>query len=81
MGVAPPGLNWETTQSSFSLPQDDVDQSAEQCQREGGPGQDVAVAEDALLREPIRTQHCVDDGAAHHKQTWRRSRRRRTTGE
>lgn len=67
VGVAPPSLNWETTGSLFSLPQNDVDQSAEQGQRERDPGQDVAVAEAALLREPIRTQHCVDDGATHHK--------------
>lgn len=72
MGVAPPGLNWghwEATGGSFSLPQNDVDQSAEQRQREGDPGQDVGVAEAALFREPIRTHHRVDDGAAHHKQT------------
>lgn len=66
------GLNWEdweATGGSFSLPQDDVDESADERQREGNPGQDVGVAEAALAREPVRTHHRVDDGATHHKQT------------
>ena len=54
---------------SFSLPQDDVDESADQRQREGDPRQDVGVAEGALLRHPVRTHHRIDDGSAHHEQT------------
>lgn len=54
---------------SFSLPQDDVDEAADQRQREGDPGQDVGVAEGVHLRHPLWTHHRVDDGAAHHEQT------------
>lgn len=54
---------------SFSLPQDDVDEAADQRQREGHPRQDVGVAEGVYLRHPLRTHHRVDDGAAHHEQT------------
>lgn len=57
---------------SFSLPQDDVDEAADQRQREGHPRQDVGVAEGVLVVHPLRTHHRVDDGAAHHKQTWAR---------
>lgn len=62
-------LGW--SDGSFSLPQDDIDESADQRQREGHPRQDVGVAEEDCLRHPIRTHHCVDDGSAHHKQTCR----------
>lgn len=54
---------------SFSLPQDDVDEAADERQREGHPRQDVGVAEGVYLRHPLRTHHRVDDGAAHHEQT------------
>lgn len=64
-------LKWEVTTGSFSLPQDDVDQSADEGQRESHPGQDVGVAEGGLVGEPLRTHHRVDDGTAHHKQTCR----------
>lgn len=55
---------------SFSLPQDDVDEAADQRQGEGHPRQDVGVAEGVYLRHPLWTHHRVDDGAAHHEQTW-----------
>lgn len=55
--------------SSFSLPQDDVDESADERQREGDPRQDVGVAEGVRFRHPLRTHHRVDDGSAHHEQT------------
>lgn len=54
---------------SFSLPQDDIDESADQRQREGNPRQDVGVAEGVFVRHPLRTHHRVDDGSAHHEQT------------
>lgn len=60
-------LGW--SDCSFSLPQDDIDESADQCQREGHPRQDVGVAEGVFLWHPPRTHHCVDDGSAHHEQT------------
>lgn len=60
-------LGW--SDGSFSLPQDDIDESADQRQREGDPRQDVGVAEGVLLWHPLRTHHRVDDGAAHHEQT------------
>lgn len=53
---------------SFSLPQDDVDEAADERQREGHPRQDVGVAEGVYLRHPLWTHHRVDDGAAHHEQ-------------
>lgn len=62
-------LGW--SDGSFSLPQDDVDESADQRQREGDPRQDVGVAEGAHLRHPVRTHHRIDDGSAHHEQTCR----------
>lgn len=54
---------------SFSLPQDDIDESADQRQGEGHPRQDVGVAKWISLRHPFWTHHRVDDGSAHHKQT------------
>lgn len=54
---------------SFSLPENDVDESADERQRERHPGQDVGVAEGVRLRNPLGTHDGVDDGAAHHKQT------------
>lgn len=60
-------LGW--SDGSFSLPQDDIDESADQRQREGHPRQDVGVAEGALPGHPLRTHHRVDDGSAHHEQT------------
>lgn len=61
-------LGWSDG-GSFSLPQDDIDESADQRQREGHPRQDVGVAEGVGPRHPLRTHHRVDDGAAHHEQT------------
>lgn len=55
---------------SFSLSQDDIDESADQRQWEGDPRQDVGVAEGVFLWHPLRTHHRVDDGATHHEQTW-----------
>lgn len=60
-------LGWSG--GSFSLPQDDVDESADQRQGEGHPRQDVGVAEGVRIQHPVRTRHRVDDGAAHHEQT------------
>lgn len=54
---------------SFSLPQNDIDESADQRQGEGHPRQDVGVAEGVRLRHPLMTHDRVDDGRAHHKQT------------
>ncbi len=62
-------LGW--SDGSFSLPQDDIDESADKRQREGNPCQDVGVAEDICIRHPIRTHHRVDDGPTHHEQTCR----------
>lgn len=72
LGTGGGGLLLETlgwSDGSFSLPQDDIDESADQRQREGHPRQDVGVAEGALPGNPLRTHHRVDDGSAHHKQT------------
>ena len=66
-------LGW--SDGSFSLPQDDIDESADQRQREGHPRQDVGIAEGVCLRHPVRTHHRVDDGSAHHEQTWGRGGR------
>lgn len=60
-------LGWSG--GSFSLPQDDVDESADERQREGDPRQDVGVPEGVRIRHPLRTHHRVDDGSAHHEQT------------
>lgn len=72
--VAGQGGYWERWArgggNSFSLPQDDVDEAADERQREGHPRQDVGVAEGVYLRHPLRTHHRVDDGAAHHEQAW-----------
>lgn len=70
----------EATGSSFSLPQDDIDQSAGERQWEGHPGQDVGVAKAALVREPLRTHHRVDDGATHHKQTYTEEQEEKDVG-
>lgn len=56
-------------EGSFSLPQDDVDESADQRQREGNPRQDVGVAKFIWPHHPFLTHHRVDDGSAHHEQT------------
>lgn len=63
------GGYWKHWDGSFSLSQDDIDESADQCQREGHPRQDVGVAEGVCARHPLWTHHSVDDGSAHHKQT------------
>lgn len=52
---------------SFSFPQDDVDEAADQAEREGYPGQDVGVAE-VCPRVWLGAHHCVDDGSTHHEQ-------------
>lgn len=53
---------------SFFLSQDDVNEAADERERESNPGQDVSVAE-AYAGNIIWTHHSVDDRPAHHKQT------------
>ena len=65
-------LGW--SDGSFSLSQDDIDESADQRQREGHPRQDVGVAKGVCLHHPGRTHHRIDDGSAHHKQTCRKGK-------
>jgi len=52
----------------FSLPQDNVNEAADEGEREGHPGQHVGVAE-GRTRLLVRTHHSVDDGPTHHEQT------------
>lgn len=64
---------------SFFLPQDDIDEAADEAEREGHPGQHVGVAE--LSPGPlVWTHHGVDDGRAHHKHAWGRDQRIRGMG-
>lgn len=49
---------------SFLLPQDDVNEAADETERERHPGHHVGIAK---LRGVVRTHHRVDDGGAHHK--------------
>lgn len=51
---------------SFLLSQDDINEAADETEREGHPGQHVGVAE-LHPRHLLRTHHGVDDGRAHHK--------------
>lgn len=62
------GNTGDGVDGSFSLPQDDIDESADQRQREGHPRQDVRVAEGVRAHHPLLAHHRVDDGSAHHKQ-------------
>lgn len=54
---------------SFFLPQDDINETADEREREGHPGQHVRVAE---LRPfaVVRAHHGVDDCSAHHEHAW-----------
>lgn len=63
-----PLLSSSLLRLSFLLPQDDINEAADETEREGHPGQHVGVAE---LRPGsiIRTHHGVDDRPAHHKHT------------
>lgn len=61
--------HWARGGNSFSLPQDDIDEAADQRQREGHPRQDVGEAEGVYLRHPLGTHHRVDNGSTHHEQT------------
>lgn len=64
---------------SFFLSQDDINEAADEAEREGHPGQHVGVAE--LSPGPfVRTHHGVDDGRAHHEHAWGRNQRIRGTG-
>lgn len=57
---------------SFFLSQDDINEAADEAEREGHPGQHVGVAK--LHPGPfVRTHHGVDDGGGHHKHAWGRS--------
>lgn len=53
---------------SFLLPQDDINEAADETERESHPGQHVGVAE-LCAGTIIRTHHGVDDRPAHHKHT------------
>lgn len=64
---------------SFFLPQDDIDEAADEAEREGHPGQHVGVAE-LSPRPLVWTHHGVDDGRAHHKHAWGRDERIRGMG-
>lgn len=56
--------------ASFTLPQDHIDDTAEKCQGEGHPGQDVGEAIGAVRVEmPFRVPDRVDGRRAHHAQT------------
>lgn len=64
---------------SFFLSQDDINEAADEAEREGHPGQHVGVA--VLSPGPlVRTHHGVDDGRAHHKHAWGRDQRIRGMG-
>lgn len=49
---------------SFLLPQDDVNEAADEAEGERHPGHHVGVAE---IRAVVRIHHRVDDGGAHHE--------------
>lgn len=58
---------------SFFFSQDDINEAADEAEREGHPGQHVGVAE--LQPGPlVRTHHGVDDGRAHDKHAWGKMR-------
>lgn len=59
----PPPLS-SRPRASFLLPQDDVNEAADETEGERHPGHHVGVAK---LRGVVRTHHRVDDGGAHHK--------------
>lgn len=59
---------------SFFLSQDDINEAADEAEREGHPGQHVGEAElNAGLF--VWTHHGVDDGRAHHKHACGRDQR------
>lgn len=63
---APPLLFPPLLLLSFLLPQNDINEPADERQRERRPGQNVGVAE---LCAGVRGHHGVDDPPAHHKHT------------
>lgn len=52
---------------SFFLPQDDINETTDETQREGHPGQHVGVAEPGATI--IRAHHGVNYRPAHHEHT------------
>lgn len=61
---------------SFFLPQDNVNEATDEREREGQPGQDESVTVRLTVIFPLWTHHRVDDGPAHHEQTFGRERKR-----
>lgn len=59
---------------SFFLPQDNVNDATDERERESQPGQDEGVSVTITLVFPLWTHHRVDDGPAHHKQTFGRQK-------
>lgn len=54
-------------ETSFTLPQDDVDHSTKDGQWEGHPGQDVRKAKGHIcVGMPFFMSHCEDGSTAHH---------------
>lgn len=56
--------------TSFALPQDDVDHPTDDGERESHPGQDVREAKGDIVRGqmPVCMSHCEDGGTTHHAQ-------------
>lgn len=61
---------------SFFFPQDNVNEATDERERERQPGQDEGVSVSLTVVFPSWTHHRVDDGPAHHKQTFRREQER-----
>lgn len=57
---------------SFLLPQDDVNEAADEAEGERHPGHHVGVA---IIRAIVRTHHRVDDGGAHHEHAYKEGRK------
>lgn len=53
---------------SFRLPQDDINEAADEAQREGHPGQDIGVAK-MCYGFLVGAHHGVYDRSTHHKHT------------
>lgn len=65
-GGGPPPLS-SRLRHSFLLPQDDVNEAADEAEGERHPGHHVGIAK---LHRVVWTHHRVDDGSAHHKHAW-----------
>lgn len=68
------GLRVVVAPGSFSFPQNDVDDAADERQGKSHPGQDVGEAVRFGRVSPGVMHHRVDGRAAHDEQAWRRRR-------